>query len=154
MGPSWIGRCCRGLLVLGLLLGDLPAFASSLAAWRVTRQGNLELRTTPNISLKAYYEAGSGRRGPRVGVDLPGAPKRTRTIRGSGAIREVRIAQVLRLNSLLRGVSGVRPIRNSSAECAPATLDLDSSIADGRSSECVNGTFRPMPPVPEVPTFR
>lgn len=93
MGPSWIGRCCRGLLVLGLLLGDLPAFASSLAAWRITRQGNLELRTTPNISLKAYYEAGSGRRGPRVWVDLPGAPQRTRTIRGSGAIREVRIGR-------------------------------------------------------------
>jgi N-acetylmuramoyl-L-alanine amidase len=80
-------------LLLALLLADLPAFASSLAAWRVNRQGQLELRTTPNVPLQAFYEAGSGGRGPRVWIDLPGAPGRSRTIRGSGSIQEVRIGR-------------------------------------------------------------
>lgn len=83
----------RGLLLLALVLADLPALASSLAAWRVTRQGVLELRTTPNVALQAFYEAGQGRDGPRVWVDFPGAPQRSRSLRGSGAIREVRIGQ-------------------------------------------------------------
>ena len=83
----------QGLLLLALLLADLPLLASSLAAWRVTRQGDLELRTAPDVPLQAFYEAGSPGRGPRVWIDLPGAPGRTRTIRGSGSIREVRIGR-------------------------------------------------------------
>lgn len=83
----------RGLLVLALLLADLPALASSLAAWRVTRQGVLELRTTPDVTLQAFYESGDAGRGPRVWVDFPGAPQRSRTIRGSGSLREVRIGR-------------------------------------------------------------
>jgi N-acetylmuramoyl-L-alanine amidase len=90
-GLRWLGW--RGLLVLALVLADLPALASSLAAWRLTRQGVLELRTTPDVSLQAFYEAGQAGQGPRVWVDFPGAPQRSRTIRGSGAIREVRIGQ-------------------------------------------------------------
>ncbi|MFM9102886.1 MAG: AMIN domain-containing protein, partial [Cyanobium sp.] len=89
-------RRCRGsrmLLLLALLLADLPALASSLAAWRINRQGQLELRTAPNVQLRAFYEAGSGGRGPRVWIDLPGAPGRSRTIRGSGSIQEVRIGR-------------------------------------------------------------
>lgn len=31
--------------------------------------------------------------GPRLWVDLPGAPSRSRTIRGNGAIREVRVGR-------------------------------------------------------------
>ncbi|QVL51695.1 MAG: N-acetylmuramoyl-L-alanine amidase [Cyanobium sp. M30B3] len=90
---SWGVRGSRALLLLALLLADLPALASSLAAWRINRQGQLELRTTPNVSLQAFYEAGSGGRGPRVWIDLPGAPRRSRTIRGSGSIQEVRIGR-------------------------------------------------------------
>jgi len=98
MGPlrRWIGLPSlgwRGLLVLALVLADLPGLASSLAAWRVTRQGVLELRTTPDVSLQAFYEAGQAGQGPRVWIDFPGAPQRARSIRGSGAIREVRIGQ-------------------------------------------------------------
>ncbi|MCP9926837.1 N-acetylmuramoyl-L-alanine amidase [Cyanobium sp. CH-040] len=93
MRLHWRWRGLRGLLVLALLLADLPALASSLAAWRVTRQGVLELRTTPDVALQAFYEAGDAGRGPRVWVDLPGAPQRTRSIRGSGSIREVRIGR-------------------------------------------------------------
>ncbi|MEX1324283.1 MAG: N-acetylmuramoyl-L-alanine amidase [Synechococcaceae cyanobacterium] len=74
-------------------MADLPALASSLAAWRLTRQGVLELRTSPDVALEAFYEAGDAGRGPRVWVDFPGAPQRSRTIRGNGAIREVRIGR-------------------------------------------------------------
>lgn len=93
MGSIGRSRWIRGLLLLALLLADLPALASSLAAWRVTRQGQLELRTAPNVPLKAFFEAGAVGRGPRVWIDFPGAPARSRTIRGSGSIREVRIGR-------------------------------------------------------------
>ncbi|MCU0529678.1 MAG: N-acetylmuramoyl-L-alanine amidase [Cyanobium sp. Prado107] len=93
MRPRWRWWGLRGLLLLALLLADLPALASSLAAWRVTRQGVLELRTTPDVALQAFYEAGDASRGPRVWVDFPGAPQRSRAVRGSGPIREVRIGQ-------------------------------------------------------------
>jgi len=93
MRPRWRWWGLRGLLLLALLLADLPALASSLAAWRVTRQGVLELRTSPDVVLQAFYEAGDASRGPRVWVDFPGAPQRSRAVRGSGSIREVRIGQ-------------------------------------------------------------
>ena len=81
------------LAALALVLADLPAWASSLAAWRITRAGQLELRTSLDVRPQAFFEAGSALRGPRVWVDLPGAPSRTRTVRGSGAVREVRIGR-------------------------------------------------------------
>ncbi|MBE9171536.1 N-acetylmuramoyl-L-alanine amidase [Cyanobium sp. LEGE 06143] len=83
----------RLLLAVALVLADLPALASSLAAWRITRQGALELRTSPNVRLQAFFEDGTRLRGPRVWVDLPGAPSRSRSIRGSGDVREVRIGK-------------------------------------------------------------
>ena len=89
-GGRW--RWFRGLL-LALLLADQAALASSLGAWRINRSGELELRTSPNVSPKAFYEAGGAGRGPRVGIDLPGAPSRSRTVRGAGAIREVRVGR-------------------------------------------------------------
>jgi len=90
---NWGSRGSRLLLLLALLLADLPALASTLAAWRINRQGQLELRTSPNVPLRAFYEAGSGVRGPRVWIDFPGAPGRSRTIRGSGSVREVRVGR-------------------------------------------------------------
>ena len=72
----------------------LPAWANSaLAAWRINRSGALELRTPPGTSVEAFFEAGSRVVGPRLWVDLPGAPSRSRTIRGNGAIREVRVGR-------------------------------------------------------------
>jgi hypothetical protein len=41
------------------------------------------------------------------------------------------------LISTVTGASGVRPSRNSNIECAPAIADFASSVALGRSSECV-----------------
>ena len=83
------------ILLAALTLGStLPARAvSTLAAWRLSRDGVLELRTSPGIQIEAFYEAASNGKGPRVWVDLPGAPQRTRSIRASGALREVRIGK-------------------------------------------------------------
>jgi N-acetylmuramoyl-L-alanine amidase len=93
MRRGWHPTWARALLLLALVLADLPALASSLAAWRITREGVLQLRTSPDVRLQAFYEVGGGLRGPRVWVDLPGAPSRSRTVRGSGSIREVRIGR-------------------------------------------------------------
>ena len=88
----------RRLLLLSLLpalqlLAAMPAFASSLAAWRITPQGVLELRTSPDVAPQAFFEAGGGLRGPRVWIDLPGAPSRSRTLPGSGLLKQVRIGR-------------------------------------------------------------
>ena len=75
-------------------LAALPAWAASaLSAWRISRDGVLELRTTPGVPLQAYFEEGIGGRGPRLWIDLPGAPIRPRSIPGGGALREVRIGK-------------------------------------------------------------
>jgi len=82
------------LVPLALPLGPLPALAASaLSAWRLNREGQLELRTAPDLPVRAYYEAGRGGIGPRVWFDLPGAPLRTRTIPGSGQVRQIRVGQ-------------------------------------------------------------
>jgi N-acetylmuramoyl-L-alanine amidase len=84
----------RGLLALVLLLPALPArAASALSAWRVSRDGVLELRTPPGVVLQAFFEEGTEGRGPRVWVDLPGAPLRPRSLVAGGALREVRIGR-------------------------------------------------------------
>jgi N-acetylmuramoyl-L-alanine amidase len=93
MVRRWSSTLGRVVLLLALLLADRPALASSLAAWRINREGVLQLRTTPNVQLQAFYEAGSRLRGPRVWVDLPGAPGRSRSVRGRGPIREVRVGR-------------------------------------------------------------
>ena len=97
------GRRSRLALLPGLLLAAalplslldaLPAWAASaLSAWRLTSGGVLELRTSPTTSVQAFYEEGRGLVGPRVWIDLPGAPLRTRTIPGSGAVRQVRVGR-------------------------------------------------------------
>ncbi len=76
------------------LCSALPAWAgSALAAWRINRSGALELRTPPGTSIEAYFEEGRGLVGPRLWLDLPGAPSRSRSVRGNGAIREVRVGR-------------------------------------------------------------
>ena len=101
-----IGACRRPLAFAAALgpaallslavtgLGALPAWAASaLTAWRVSRDNVLELRTSPGVRLQAFFEEGTGGRGPRVWVDLPGAPRRPRTLSAGGALREVRIGR-------------------------------------------------------------
>ncbi len=84
----------QALVPLVLALVPLAALAGSpLSAWRISREGQLELRTAPDLPVRAYYEAGRGGIGPRVWFDLPGAPLRTRTIAGSGLVRQIRVGQ-------------------------------------------------------------
>jgi N-acetylmuramoyl-L-alanine amidase len=74
------------------MVGVQPGWASSLVAWRLSRQG-LELKTIPDVQLKAYLQAGSASQGPRVWVDFPGQPSRTRSLAGTSPVREVRIGR-------------------------------------------------------------
>jgi len=77
-----------------LALSALPAqAASSLFAWRINREGQLELRTTPNTLVRAFFQEGRPGQGPRVWFDLPGAPLRPRSLRGEGALVEVRVGR-------------------------------------------------------------
>lgn len=76
------------------VLSALPAMAASaLAAWRITAEGVLELRTPPGSALQAFFEEGRFGQGPRVWIDLPGAPQRSRTVGGNGLIRQVRVGR-------------------------------------------------------------
>lgn len=86
-------RALAVLLPLSQLLAGFPALASSLGAWKFSPEGVLELRTTPDVEPKAFFETSSGLRGPRVWIDLPGAPSRSRSLQGGGALREVRIGR-------------------------------------------------------------
>ena len=88
----WWSRLALVPLVLALV--PLAALAGGpLSAWRITGEGQLELRTAPDLPVRAYYEAGRGGIGPRIWFDLPGAPLRTRTIPGSGLVRQIRVGQ-------------------------------------------------------------
>jgi len=91
-----LAKLGRSLLLVPYLvvvpLAEQPAVASSLVAWRLSRQG-LELKTRADVQLRAFLQAGSGGIGPRVWVDFPGEPSRTRNLYGSAAVREVRIGR-------------------------------------------------------------
>ena len=89
------GRICLGLaFLLGAVCTSLPAVAaSSLSAWRLSREGVLELRTSPGIQVRAFFEEGRGGRGPRIWFDLPGAPLRARSLWLGYNLREVRIGK-------------------------------------------------------------
>mgnify|MGYP006279226215 CR=1 FL=1 len=97
--PVRLSRRLAGLLLaaslpLAAVFSVLPAWAgSALAAWRISQSGDLELRTPPGTAVEAFYEEGRGLVGPRLWLDLPGAPSRSRVIRGNGAIREVRVGR-------------------------------------------------------------
>ena len=82
------------VLVGSVLLSGIPArAASSLYAWQINREGQLELRTTPGTRVRAYFEAGRPGQGPRVWFDLPGAPMRRRSVQGGGSLVEVRVGK-------------------------------------------------------------
>jgi len=77
-----------------LALSALPSrAASNLFAWRINREGQLELRTSPDTLVRAFFQEGRRGQGPRVWFDLPGAPMRPRTLRGAGSLVEVRIGK-------------------------------------------------------------
>jgi len=85
-------RPLLGPALLSAVLAGQPGLASSLVAWRLSRQG-LELQTLPDVQLRAFLQAGSAGFGPRVWVDLPGEPSRARSLGGTSVVREVRIGR-------------------------------------------------------------
>jgi len=87
-----LARLGQLLLLRAAVVAGQPGLASSLVAWRLSRQG-LELKTIPDVLLKAYLQAGSAGQGPRVWVDFPGEPSRTRSLAGPSPVREVRIGR-------------------------------------------------------------
>jgi N-acetylmuramoyl-L-alanine amidase len=93
--PVLLRRSLTGCLAALTLLAAqaVQAAGSSLGAWRLSRSGVLELRTSAEATLKAYFEAGTLGRGPKLWIDLPGAPSRSRSLSGSGPVRQVRIGR-------------------------------------------------------------
>ena len=87
-----LARLGQSFLLLVAVLAGQCGLASSLVAWRLSRQG-LELKTTPDVQLRAYLQAGSADQGPRVWVDFPGEPSRTRSLAGTTPVRVVRIGR-------------------------------------------------------------
>ena len=76
------------------LLISLPAkAASALAAWKLSSSGELLLRTAAGARLQAFFEAGDRSRGPRVWIDFPGELSRSRSLNGSGPVREIRLGK-------------------------------------------------------------
>ena len=106
-------------------LTALPAWAASaLSAWRITAEGVLELRTPPGTALQAFFEEGRYGQGPRVWIDLPGAPQRSRTLGGNGLIRQVRVGRPN--DATTRLVVEFRP----GARLDPRTLRLVGTSAE------------------------
>jgi len=72
----------------------LPIKSSSdLAAWEISNNGVLELRTKSNSNLKAYFQKANQIYGDRFWVDFPGELKNPRTIKGNGSIKEIRLGK-------------------------------------------------------------
>ena len=93
LGRSFLpARLLLAPLLLVAVVAGQPGLASSLVAWRLSRQG-LELKTIPDVQLRAYLQVGSASQGPRVWVDFPGEPSRTRSLAGTTPVREVRIGR-------------------------------------------------------------
>ena len=67
--------------------------ASALAAWGITSEGVLKLRTATGARLEAFFEAGDARKGPRVWIDVPGELRTPRSLPGSGPIKEIRLGK-------------------------------------------------------------
>ena len=67
--------------------------ASSLAAWSINSNGVLNLRTSVNTKLEAYYQSANHRTGDRVWINFSGELSMPRTLRGNGPIKEVRLGK-------------------------------------------------------------
>ena len=83
------------VLVLQPMLCAVPSAraASALAAWALTEDGKLLLRTGRNARLEAYFQAPSDGKGTRVWIDFPGELKFPRRLAGRGAVKEIRIGK-------------------------------------------------------------
>jgi len=67
--------------------------ASALAAWALTSNGSLKLRTSSGTKLDAFYQSSTIDKGQRVWIDFPGELSRPRTIKGNGSVKEIRLGK-------------------------------------------------------------
>ena len=83
-----------GLIFCSNLFISMPLrAASALAAWALTSDGSLKLRTSSNTKLDAFFQSSTTDKGERVWIDFPGELSRPRTIRGNGSIKEIRLGK-------------------------------------------------------------
>ncbi len=88
----------RYLSLFLFVVNTIPPVKSSsaLAAWKITSNGVLELRTKSNTNLEAYFQKGSSKFGDRFWIDFPGELKNPRTIKGNGPIKEIRLGKPIK----------------------------------------------------------
>ncbi len=95
----------KSLIFIPLLLSlfnVLPLKAASvLAAWVVTSDGVLKLRTSSYAKLNAYYQSGYESFGDRLWIDFPGELTQPRTLNGNGPIKEIRLGKPFKGNTRL-----------------------------------------------------
>ena len=83
-----------GLIFCSNLFITLPLrSASALAAWALTSNGSLKLRTSSGTKLDAFYQSSTMDKGERVWIDFPGELSRPRTIKGNGSVKEIRLGK-------------------------------------------------------------
>ena len=83
-----------GLILYSNFFLSLPLrSASALAAWALTSEGSLKLRTSSRTKLKAFFQSSNKDKGERVWVDFPGELSRPRTLKGNGSVKEIRLGK-------------------------------------------------------------
>ncbi len=92
--PRRVTFLVAGLLQAWVAVFPLPAHAASaLAAWTLSSNGVLELRTARDTHLEAFFQRPGGGKGARVWIDFPGELIRPRTLQGSGPVRQIRLGK-------------------------------------------------------------
>jgi len=83
-----------GLIFCSNFFFSLPLrSASALAAWAITNNGSLKLRTSSGTKLEAFFQSSSKDKGERVWVDFPGELSRPRILKGNGSVKEIRLGK-------------------------------------------------------------
>tara|TARA_Y100001968_G_scaffold229376_1_gene212163 strand:+ start:219 stop:1304 length:1086 start_codon:yes stop_codon:yes gene_type:complete len=108
-----------GLIFCSNVFLSLPLrSASALAAWVLTSNGSLKLRTSSGAKLDAFYQSSTKDKGERVWIDFPGELSKPRTLKGNGSVKEIRLGKPSR--GITRLVIEFLP----SVELEPAKLKL------------------------------
>ncbi len=83
-----------GFVFCSSLFNPLPLrSASALAAWALSSEGSLKLRTSSGTKLDAFFQSSTSGKGERVWIDFPGELSRPRTIKGNGSVKEIRLGK-------------------------------------------------------------
>ena len=86
-----------GLIFCSNFLISLPLqSASALAAWVLTNNGILKLKTSSGAKLDAFYQSSTHNKGERVWIDFPGELSRPRTLKGNGSVKEIRLGKPIK----------------------------------------------------------